>query len=63
MAAAFRLQTTIEACAERLVDHPYMYRPGRIAGTREAVAVEVLGGCTAGSNIRRASDRTAPIAP
>jgi toxin ParE1/3/4 len=36
-AAANRLLDTIEACAERLPDHPFMYRPGRIAGTREAV--------------------------
>lgn len=35
--AANKLQATIEACAERLVDHPYLYRTGRIAGTREAV--------------------------
>lgn len=36
-AAADRLQSAIEACAERLPDHPYLYRPGRVAGTREAV--------------------------
>lgn len=36
-AAADRLQEIIKACAERLPDHPFMYRPGRIAGTREAV--------------------------
>jgi addiction module RelE/StbE family toxin len=35
--AAESLQITIEACAERLPEHPYMYRPGRVAGTREAV--------------------------
>lgn len=35
--AAERLLAAIEACAERLPDHPFMYRPGRIAGTREAV--------------------------
>ncbi|TMJ20584.1 MAG: type II toxin-antitoxin system RelE/ParE family toxin [Alphaproteobacteria bacterium] len=36
-AAAERLLAVIEACAEGLTDHPYMYRPGRVAGTREAV--------------------------
>lgn len=36
-AAALRLQSVIEACAERLPEHPYLYRPGRVAGTREAV--------------------------
>ena len=35
--AAERLLEAIEACAERLCDHPYMYRPGRVDGTREAV--------------------------
>lgn len=35
--AAERLLAAIEACAERLSDHPFMYRPGRISGTREAV--------------------------
>lgn len=35
--AAGRLQAVIEACAERLPDHPFLYRPGRVAGTREAV--------------------------
>lgn len=35
--AAFRVQLLIEACAERLAEHPYMYRPGRLSGTREAV--------------------------
>lgn len=37
VAAAQRLQEDIEACAERLPDHPYMYRRGRVAVTREAV--------------------------
>lgn len=36
-AAADRLQDIIEACAERLPDHPFMFRPGRVDGTREAV--------------------------
>lgn len=35
--AAERLQDAIEACAEGLPDHPYLYRPGRVPGTREAV--------------------------
>ena len=35
--AARRLQDDIEACAERLPDHPFMYRRGRIPDTREAV--------------------------
>ena len=35
--AADRLLDAIEACAERLSAHPFMYRPGRVPGTREAV--------------------------
>ena len=35
--SAERMQDLFEACAERLTDHPYMYRAGRIRGTREAV--------------------------
>ena len=35
--AADRMNSAIEACAERLSEHPYMYRPGRELGTREAV--------------------------
>ncbi len=35
--AASELGDRIESCAERLVDHPFMYRIGRTAGTREAV--------------------------
>lgn len=35
--AATHLESEIEACAQRLTEHPYMYRPGRVAGTREAV--------------------------
>jgi toxin ParE1/3/4 len=34
---AQRLKTLIEACAERLPEHPFLYRPGRVDGTREAV--------------------------
>lgn len=35
--AAERLQAAIETCAERLPDHPFLFRPGRVDGTREAV--------------------------
>ena len=35
--AALRIQSLIEASAERFAEHPYMYRVGRVAGTREAV--------------------------
>ena len=35
--AAWRLQLAIETCAEGLADRPFMYRPGRVEGTREAV--------------------------
>lgn len=35
--AAERLQSAIEACAEHLPAHPFMYRTGRVPGTREAV--------------------------
>lgn len=35
--AADRIQGLIEAAAEKLPLHPYMYRTGRIPGTREAV--------------------------
>ena len=37
VSAAERLQAAIEACAERLPEHPFMFRPGRVPGTREAV--------------------------
>ncbi len=36
-AAAERLQAAIELCAEGLAERPFMYRPGRVEGTREAV--------------------------
>ena len=36
--AADRLLASIEACAERIPTHPYMYRSGRVPGTREAAA-------------------------
>ena len=35
--AAERLQSAIEACADGLTRHPFLYRPGRAEGTREAV--------------------------
>ena len=37
LAAAIRLRNAIMACAERLPEHPYIYRLGRAPGTREAV--------------------------
>jgi toxin ParE1/3/4 len=37
VAAAERLQEAIEAIAQRLPEHPFMFRPGRVPGTREAV--------------------------
>jgi toxin ParE1/3/4 len=36
--AALELKARIEDCAERLTQSPYMYRAGRLSGTREAVA-------------------------
>lgn len=36
-AAAQELRSVIGTCAERLPEHPYIYRSGRIPGTREAV--------------------------
>ncbi len=35
--AAERLHSAIEACADGLTQHPFLYRPGRAEGTREAV--------------------------
>lgn len=35
--AARRLEESFSHCANRLVDHPMMYRKGRVAGTREAI--------------------------
>ncbi|MFT4025813.1 MAG: type II toxin-antitoxin system RelE/ParE family toxin [Novosphingobium sp.] len=37
-AAAQRLQSLLQAFAERLTKHPFMYRSGRLPGTREALA-------------------------
>jgi len=36
-AAAERMADLFDRTAERLPDHPDMYRPGRVSGTREAV--------------------------
>lgn len=35
--AADRLQQLIEAAIVPAAEHPYLYRPGRVAGTREVV--------------------------
>lgn len=35
--ASRRLHELVTHTAERLPDHPYVHRPGRIPGTREAV--------------------------
>lgn len=35
--AADRLHTDIVATAEQFAERPYLYRPSRVAGTREAV--------------------------
>jgi toxin ParE1/3/4 len=37
VAAADRLNDLIQRAAGRLPRHPYMHRPGRVPGTREAV--------------------------
>jgi len=37
LSAAERLLAIIEHAAEQLSTHPFMYRPGRVPGTREAV--------------------------
>jgi len=36
-AAADRLEAQALAMAERLSDYPHLFRPGRVAGTREAI--------------------------
>lgn len=36
-AAALRTAQLFEHFAERLADHPYMHRPGRVPDTREAI--------------------------
>jgi addiction module RelE/StbE family toxin len=35
--AALRVQELVQRTAEQLPAHPYLYRPGRVDGTREAV--------------------------
>ena len=35
--AADRLGTAIRHTADRLPDHPFLHRPGRVPGTREAI--------------------------
>lgn len=35
--AADRIGAAIRHTADRLPDHPYLHRPGRVPGTREAV--------------------------
>ncbi|OAV63732.1 Toxin RelE2 [Bacteroidales bacterium Barb4] len=37
-AAARKLKTQIEASVLPTAEHPYVFRPGRVAGTRELVA-------------------------
>lgn len=37
-AAARRLRISIEQAVVLLVEHPYLFRPGRVPGTRELVA-------------------------
>ena len=36
-AAAARIGQALQHAADRLPDHPYIHRPGRVAGTREAI--------------------------
>ena len=36
--AARRLKSHLESVVLPLAEHPYLYRPGRVAGTRELVA-------------------------
>jgi addiction module RelE/StbE family toxin len=37
VAAADRIQALVQHAVDRLPDHPYMHRPGRVPGTREAI--------------------------
>lgn len=36
--AALELDSLFEQLAERLIEHPKLYKPGRMKGTRDAVA-------------------------
>lgn len=36
-AAARRLKQLLQESIERVAEHPYLYRPGRVPGTRELV--------------------------
>ena len=36
-AAADRIQALVENAVERMPAHPYIHRPGRVFGTREAI--------------------------
>jgi addiction module RelE/StbE family toxin len=36
-AAADKLEAAVHACAGRLPERPYLYRSGRVPGTREAI--------------------------
>jgi toxin ParE1/3/4 len=36
-AASTRINDAIRHTADRLPDHPYLHRPGRVPGTREAI--------------------------
>jgi plasmid stabilization system protein ParE len=53
--AADRIQGLIEAAAEKLPLHPYMYRTGRIPGTREAACPPAI------SLINLHQNRTRPV--
>ncbi|MDO7843270.1 type II toxin-antitoxin system RelE/ParE family toxin [Sphingomonas immobilis] len=37
VSASERINALIQHTAERLPDHPYIHRPGRVPGTREAI--------------------------
>jgi len=36
--AARRMKSVIEDAVQPLVEHPYLFRPGRVPGTRELIA-------------------------
>lgn len=37
IAAALRIEALVQETADRIPDHPYVHRPGRVPGTREAI--------------------------